>query len=90
MPYIPKNERRQYKKLIKELKWVLQDHPIGHLVYVLSAILLPNNYAELGSWKFVDYNERLGAITVVKTDFERRYLGMYEDGKVMVNGEILE
>ncbi len=91
MPYINNEDREKYNKLIGEIVEVIKpgcggnDLKAGELNYVISRIV----------WdifkKFPSYtlgNSLMGVIECVKQEFYRRQLGIYEDVKIIENGDI--
>lgn len=90
MPYITQDERINYQSHIDILRAELEHKPIGHLVYVLSSLLLPVTKLELKRRKYKDHNDILGALESVKLDYYLRVVAPYEDIKIFENGELLE
>ncbi len=90
MPAIDQDSRKDYQVHLEILKEELTGKPIGHLVYILTYLILPKNIAELCKWRYKDYNERMGAITCLDRYFYDRYVKPYEEKTTKENGLIIE
>lgn len=87
MPYIEPCDREKWsEEEISELVSKITTH--GELNYIISRIvakfLLSNgiNYANM--------NHISGTLDCVKSEFQRRVMGPYEDNKIVKNGDIDE
>lgn len=94
MPYIRKEERERYNKVIEETVTLLLDKfpgdnskhfQVGDLNYIVSSVV----------WKLFDVlpsytrgNELVGVLECVKQEFIRRKLNGYEDLKIKENGDL--
>ena len=94
MPYIRKEERERYNKVIEETVTLLIDKlpgdnskhfQVGDLNYIVSSVI----------WKLFDVlpsytrgNELVGVLECVKQEFIRRKLNGYEDLKIKENGDL--
>lgn len=87
MPYINKNKRKNYDKIIQEilniLKKVPKDSVDGELNYVISMIL-----KGLYDQSYYDYNRAIGMLESVKQEYYRRNIAPYEDKKIIDNSDI--
>jgi hypothetical protein len=86
MPYISHEYRPSYNEAIAELGEVFRGMPKGHLTYVL--------YMLMGTWvegqEKQGYNElsdAIGAATDAAAEFRRKELDIYEDEKIIQNGD---
>jgi len=85
-----KEERPQYDHIIQDIVDTLSRHgstsvDVGHVNYVISNII----------WKLFDANKKyktandlLGVLDAVKQEFYRRKVSIYEDEKIIENGDI--
>ena len=93
MPYIKKEDRKDYDDLIEEVVGRLLDKGpkdsgtavVGDVNYVISSII----------WKLFDAktsytvgNNLVGVLECVKQEFYRRKIGPYEDLKISENGDL--
>lgn len=90
MPYIKPEDRSKFKNVIEESVNILSSNGIGHfdvgeVNYLFSKIL----------WRLFDQNPKyatannlVGVLDSVKTEFQRRKVGPYEDKKIAENGDI--
>lgn len=89
MPYISQKDRSDYQSHLDIIKAELDGKSIGHLVYVISYLLLPKNIQELEKRKYTDHNAILGAVESAKLDYFARVMIPYECKKIQENGELL-
>jgi hypothetical protein len=87
MPYIKKQARMKWQKLIKEVNKIVKSLPVEHLDgelnYFISKIII-NSYPP----KYFNYNRAIGLLECIKQEFYRRKVGRYEDKKIKENGDI--
>ena len=93
MPYIPKDDRKQYDKDIKNiLRTVTQEDEKqrkflpGHLNYVITKLLLMYAFSKTESYS--SYNEVIGVLEAVKLEMYRKYTSIYEDKAIRKNGKV--
>jgi len=89
MPAISQDDRKDYNVHLDIVKEELIGKPIGHLVYVLTYLILPKNKIDLAKWRYREYNDIIGAITCVSKYFYDFYVRPYEKLKTEENGEII-
>lgn len=77
MPYIHKQFRESASK-----------HPIGsgELNFKITTIIL--DYLDKSGHNYSVMNEIVGALENAKTEFYRRVVAPYEDGKIIENGDV--
>jgi hypothetical protein len=87
MPYIPKQDRDKFEKLIKESVEALYKHgyAAGSINYYFSSIL----------WKILNINKTyssantlIGVLEAIKLEIYRRQIAPYEDLKLAENGDV--
>ena len=87
MPYIKKEDRKKWEKIIAEVTELLKDVPKenvdGDLNYFITSVLL-NNYEK----KYFNYNRAIGMLECCKLELYRNIVGPYEDEKIKENGEV--
>lgn len=104
MPYIDKNERLEFDKLIvdivdklNELNEEDMDQPFcgndqlcGQLNYIIFRIAkrLCDPTYD-GSRRYARMNTIVGAIESAKAEFQRRIVNPYEDEKIQENGDVV-
>ena len=87
MPYI-KQERRQ------DLNWAinqeehLQPSTEGELNYVLTVIC--QTYLRRKGINYSNINTVIGVLECTKAEFYRRIASMYEERKIVENGDVME
>lgn len=82
MPYIPYEQR--------SLDYLLE-HGIensGQLNYYLTELL--NDYIKQQGKEYTTYNDIVGALECAKLEIYRRVVSVYEDEKLLENGEVYE
>ena len=90
MPYIPKNDRAEYRELVQELaRRVPDDRTLrpGHLNYVITSLLREAFGKEI---RYADHNEIQGILSCVAAEYYRRSTVPYEDEKIKVEGDLDE
>ncbi|MEK6895717.1 MAG: hypothetical protein AABX48_04315 [Nanoarchaeota archaeon] len=87
MPYIDKNQREKYDKIINELakivseeKEELQDGDMNYIITKLIKKIYPLKYRHI--------NRAMGMLECIKQEFYRRVAGPYEDIKIKENGDV--
>ena len=93
MPYIKKDDRKQYEEEIQLLLNKLvavsennEDDVCGHMNYIISS-LLKKYVAEKGE-RYFRYNDLIGMLECVKLEMYRRQILSYEDKAIEKNGDI--
>ena len=89
MPYINVNTKKVLNYSMSKLKenfiWYGEKSQTGVLNYVFTSLILrwlgdKPNYAK--------YNEVIGVLECVKLEFYRRAVSVYEDSKLIENGDV--
>jgi len=87
MPYIKKQDRAKWTKIIAEivgmLKQLPQDSVDGDLNYLFTSIIL-NSYEQ----KYFNYNRAMGMLECCKQELYRKVIGPYENEKIAENGDV--
>ena len=89
MPYIKQDNRLKFDEGIADLLGALQTEDtvkMGELNYVFSAIIwsLFENYPSYST-----ANGLIGVLELVKSEFIRRKVNLFEDKKITENGDII-
>ena len=84
MPYIKKEYRREYDRLIKPI--VVQVECVGELNYVITSMIL--KYLQMYNISYGELNEMIGLLEAVKLEIYRRMVAPYEDKKCEENGDV--
>lgn len=87
MPYIKKEMREDWDKIVEEVVAKLnktdEEHKEGSLNYFITKILKkaykPSYFA---------YNRIMGLLECIKQEFYRRDIASYEDKKIKENGDV--
>lgn len=90
MPYISKEDRPQYQKLLTELSKIVPKDVTkrcGHMNYLIS-LLIEKVYGE--KLRYYEYNEISGLLGCIKDEIYRRKTGPYEDEAIEKNGDLSE
>lgn len=90
MPYIKREERKQYQKLVEELAALVptdRSARPGHMNYLVSLLIQRVYGSEL---RYADHNEVLGFLTGVSLEFYRRKTAPYEDVKIAEEGDLTD
>lgn len=87
MPYIQREDRPKYEKVLAELIKILKEHPVdqidGQLNYVITRIL-----KEAYPLKYFNINRAVGVLECCKLEYYRRVAAPYEDTKIEQNGDV--
>lgn len=87
MPYIKPKDRGWYNGYIKYITNIINRMPksdkSGHLNYIITKILLNSKPK-----RYDDYNTLIGVLECAKLELYRRQIAVYEDEKIVENGEI--
>lgn len=91
MPYIPEKDREKYYEDVCRLVDTLWSNnngagvKVGDVNYIISTLiwkLFANNKS------YTNGNNLMGVLECVKQEFYRRQLAIYEDQKIVENGDI--
>lgn len=93
MPYIKQEQRKRFKRIVKEL-YLGDSHPrnCGELNYLFTEII--RSYllegSEFGTYQksYQKFNDIVGALECCKLELVRRQIGTYEDKKILENGDV--
>lgn len=85
MPYVKYCDREKYSLLINTAQVKLKDATAGEINYVLSSMIW-NMFDE--NRNYAKANELMGVLECVKQEFYRRKVALYEDEKMIENGDI--
>ncbi len=88
MPYIPREDRKQYQDAIKELAEKIPEDRMqrpGHINYIVS-LLLDRVYGS--EMRYADHNEAIGVLTCIQSELYRRKTAPYEDLKINSEGDL--
>jgi len=87
MPYIKKEDREKWEKLIEEVTSLTKDIPTekidGDLNYFFTSILHkthPKGYS--------NYNRAIGLLECIKSELYRKKVSPYEEEKIIENGGV--
>jgi hypothetical protein len=87
MPYISRDKRTKYEKVLGELIGILKALPVeevdGELNYVVTRIL-----KEVYPLRYYHLNRAMGVLECIKQEFYRRVAAPYEDVKIRENGDV--
>ncbi|MBS7637445.1 hypothetical protein KEJ49_00925 [Candidatus Bathyarchaeota archaeon] len=87
MPYISRDKRPKYEKVLEELIGILKSLPVeevdGELNYVVTKIL-----KEVYPLRYFHLNRAMGVLECIKQEFYRRVAAPYEDVKMRENGDV--
>jgi hypothetical protein len=87
MPYISRDKRTKYEKVLGELIGILKALPVeevdGELNYVVTRIL-----KEVYPLRYFHLNRAMGVLECIKQEFYRRVVAPYEDVKIRENGDV--
>ena len=85
MPYIKKDAREKWERIINDTIFLLKDLPTdtvdGELNYFITSLIL-NTYNK----RYFDYNRAMGMLECCKQELYRHIIGPYEDIKIKENG----
>ncbi len=88
MPYIPRNERKQYQEILDSLASLVPQDRMqrpGHMNYIVS-LLVEKVYGK--QLRYADHNEVVGFLQCIALEFYRRKTAPYEDIKVAEEGDL--
>ena len=94
MPYIPKEDRERFDKLIDQLIEKLvnsnNNELSGELNYIISQICwqLSGHNNIHGERRYSRMNAIMGSLECAKMELYRRIVSTYEDGKIERNGDL--
>lgn len=87
MPYIKEKYRARYNGYIRNISNMInrlpKDDRSGHLNYVITKLLHLTNPE-----RYNDYNTLIGVLESAKIEFYRRKMAVYEEEKIVENGDI--
>ena len=86
MPYIKKEDKDKYNKIIDELIEIVTIKNAGELNFLLTCICL--SYLAGKEEKYQLYNDILGALEGCKQELYRRKISSYENKKIEENGDV--
>ena len=90
MPYIKREDRRKYTRIIEELAQLIpQDRMArpGHMNYLVSMLIHKVYGTEM---RYSDHNEVVGVLNCIVDEFYRRKTAPYEDIKIAEEGDLDE
>ncbi len=90
MPYIKREERKQYQELINELAARIPEDRMsrpGHMNYLVS-LLIEKVYGK--DLRYADHNEVMGFLSGIQLEFYRRKTAPYEDLKIKEEGDLTD
>lgn len=85
MPYINKNDRTKFNKLLTELEKIHIDSA-GELNYLIT--MLVHDFVNANVVCYQSYNDAIGALEGAKLELYRRQIAGYEDKKITENGDV--
>jgi len=85
MPYITKEDRKQYKDVLETIKKT-GIATAGDLNYIVTCI--SNIYLNECGECYKTYNEIIGVLESAKLEYYRRNVAPYEDKKIKENGDV--
>jgi hypothetical protein len=88
MPYIPREDRKQYQDAIKEIAEKIPEDRMqrpGHINYIVS-LLLDKVYGP--EMRYSDHNEAIGVLSCIQAELYRRKTAPYEDLKIDSEGDL--
>jgi hypothetical protein len=93
MPYIRRNDRAAYDRLIDELAAEIARHEPaqrkGHANYVITQILRKAWGVHVpGGESYSSWADVIGTLECAKLELYRRFVGPYEDGAIKRNGDL--
>ena len=87
MPYIKREDRGKYNGYIRNITNIISRYTsrakYGQLNYIITKILLGTNPE-----RYDDYNSLIGVLECAKLELYRRQIAIYEEEKIVENGEI--
>jgi len=83
MPYIKQKDRPKFDSALK-------DFPVpdteGELNYILTKLC--HQYIQKKGKTYSTYNQVVGVLDCAKLEIYRRHVGIYEDQKIIENGDV--
>jgi len=90
MPYIKKEDREKFKKVLKEFEKIahLGGVPLsaGNLNYLFTSLI--NEALKGNDPSYSRYNEIIGMLECCKLELYRRKIAEYEETKIKQNGDV--
>lgn len=83
MPYI--KDREKYNLLLSVMKDIKIDNP-GDLNYLITKLMV--RYLQIHGERYQFYNDMVGALECAKLELARRKINIYEEIKVVENGDV--
>ena len=87
MPYIKKEEREKWDKIVGEVVEITKNLKLesieGNLNYFITKIL-----KSVYDPKYFNYNRAVGLLECIKQEFYRRDVASYEDKKIKDHGDV--
>jgi hypothetical protein len=84
MPYIKKEERQKFIKVLYEVSKNIDN--VGELNYVITDLC--NKFLAKRDKRYENYNSIIGVLECAKQEFYRRSVTIYEDKKINENGDV--
>ncbi len=84
MPYINKEDRKQFESIIEMIPPFVT---CGELNYVLT-LICQNYIKDLGGESYQIYNDIIGVLECCKQELYRRKISKYENKKIKKNGDV--
>jgi hypothetical protein len=89
MPYIKKDARKKYSKVVSQLNSAIDDRTtIGDLNYIITNAV--QFYIKNKGLSYSACNDAVGALECAKLELYRRVIGPMEEEKVEQNGEVYD
>lgn len=88
MPYIKKQEREKFAKVLQEFSELQKNTNLssGDMNYLLTSILL--EFSKKNQVNYAKYNEIIGVLECCKLEFYRKIITPYEKQKISENGSL--
>lgn len=84
MPYIKQNRREELSLDINTLAKKIND--VGELNYTITQLC--RKFLECSPGKYADYNAIVGVLSCAQLEFYRRAVSIYEQQKILENGDV--
>lgn len=90
MPYIPHEDRNRFRPALASLAAAIDEDDItpGQLDYLFC--IVAKLYVDKKGANYTSFNDVMGAFKGASSEFERRMIVPYEEGKLRMNGDIFE
>lgn len=85
MPYIKKEDRTRYKKVIEDIEKI-DIYTVGELNYLITSIC--DIYLNQVDESYKAHNDIIGVLNCVEEEWYRRKVVPYEDKKLKENGDV--